>query len=96
MLCTLALCVVRCALCVVRCDVAVRLGFVFTALVVTEPPEHINIVREGSVLLEIALLLRLVLAPKLSASMPSYADAMHVGCIDVEKYWLLDAAHQLA
>ena len=49
----------------VRRYVAVRLGPVLAVLVVTEPPEHVNIVHYGSV-----FLLRLVLAPKLSTSMP--------------------------
>ena len=65
----------------VRHDAAVRLGPVLAALVVTEPPAHINIVHVGSVHLEVAIQLRLVLATKLSASMPSYADAVHVGSV---------------
>jgi len=65
-----------------------RLSPVFAALDVTEPPEHINIVHGSSVRLDGALLLRLVLAPKRSASMPSYADAdaVNVGSV------LLDVA----
>ena len=62
-------------------DLAVRLGPVFAVLVVTEPLEHINIVHGSSVMLEVDLLLHLVLAPKLSASMPSYADVVHVGSV---------------
>jgi len=67
-------------------DVAVRLGPVFAALVVSEPPERINSMYVGSVHLEVTLLLRLVLSSKLSASLPIDADAVHVGSV------LLDAA----
>ena len=62
----------------VPAESAVRQGPVFAALVVTEPPAHINIVHIGSVHLEVAIQLRLVLATKLSASMPSYADVVRV------------------
>jgi len=65
----------------VQRDAVVRLGLVFAALVGTEPPEHINIVHHGYEPLKGALLLCLVLATKLSASMPSYADATQFGSV---------------
>ena len=68
---------------------AVRLGPVFAALVVTEPPAHIYSVHHGSVRLKVVLLLRLVLAPELSASMPSDADGMHVGSVFLDAALLL-------
>jgi len=46
-------------------------------------------VQVGPVLLKGALHLRLVLAPKLSASMPSNADAMHVDSVHLDVALLL-------
>ena len=59
----------------VRRDAAVRLGPVFAALVVTEPPEHVNIVHHGSTRLEVVVLLLVV---AVGALLPLYADVVLV------------------
>jgi len=73
----------------VRRDVGILLGPVFAVLTVAEPPEHINIAHGGSVSLEGMLLLCLVLAAELPASMQNDADAMHVGSVHLDAALLL-------